>query len=161
MVRRHLIQEIKDHMNDYVRVFQSEYHFNYILNDLHPPQSSSGIELVDKWLTFSNMGHIVATYYNRLVVELTDPKIGTSKSSLKPYPMSGLIPNHFVFVFLKDDCPPPPSSTEWKLHKSEEASSWEFKYLDQPTRFRDLMNIEKGDKTLLPKKESNQDNPIL
>ncbi|KEH41899.1 hypothetical protein MTR_1g057190 [Medicago truncatula] len=48
--------------------------------------------------------------------------------------------------FFKDDCPLHPSSTEWKLHNNKETSSWEFDFLDQQTWFRDLMNIEKGDK---------------
>jgi len=69
----------ENHINDFVRVFESDDRFNYILIDLHPPKNSSGIELVYKWLTFPDMGHIVATYYNKLVVELTNHEIGTSE----------------------------------------------------------------------------------
>lgn len=65
MISRALIQEVKDHKNDYMRVYGSDYHFNYILNGLYPPQNSCRISFEDKWLTFSNMGHIVETYYNR------------------------------------------------------------------------------------------------
>jgi len=67
----------------------------------------------------------------------------------------GLIPNHFVLLSLKDDCPLHISSTKWKLHNCEEASSWEFEFLDH-TWFRNLMKIERGHK-----KESNQANPIF
>jgi len=121
MVRIYLIQVVKDHMNDYVWVFESEDHFNYILNDLHPPQNSSGIGLVDNWLTFPGISHYVANYYNRLVVELTNHEIRTSESFFpivpphkekNPIMRLRLIPNHFVLVFLKDVCPLPPSSTE-------------------------------------------------
>jgi hypothetical protein len=49
---RHLIQELKDHRDDYVRV----YRYNYILNGLHPPANMSGIAHVDKWLTFFGHG---------------------------------------------------------------------------------------------------------
>jgi hypothetical protein len=67
----------------------------------------------------------------------------------------GLIPIHFV-RFFKDGRPLPPSFTESSIHKSEEASLWEFKYLDQQARFRDLINIEKGDKpSLLTKSQTN------
>ena len=48
MIRRHLIQELKDHRNDYVRVYAGDDHYNYILNGLHPPTNSGGIALVDK-----------------------------------------------------------------------------------------------------------------
>jgi len=102
------------------------------------------------------MGHIVANYYNRCVVLLKNHEIGTSESffPLRRVPPEkqknaimclGLIPNHFVLIFLKDGCLPP-SSTEWKNHKNDEAMTWEDEYLDQHYRFRDLMIIEKGEK---------------
>jgi len=73
----------------------------------------------------------------------------------------GLIPNHFVLLFLKDGCPLPSSSMEWNNHKSDERLTCEFEYLDQQVRFRELMKIEKGLKPPPPKKESNQVNHIL
>jgi len=62
---------------------------------------------------------------------------------------------------LKDDCPLPPSSTDWSLHKSEEAATWENEFLDQKDRFRTLMEIEKEERSVSPQKETNQDNTIL
>ena len=171
MVRRHLIiQELKDHRNDYVWVFAGEGRYNYILNSLHPPKNSGGIALVDKWLTLSDRSHIVATYYNRLVILLTNHEIRTSESffalrgvpPLKQNPpimCLALIPNHFVFLFLKDGCPLLPSSMEWNNHKSDETTTWEFMYLDQQARFRELMKIEKREKPPSPKK--SQTKPIL
>ena len=52
-------------------------------------------------------------------------------------------------------------ATEWKLHKSEEAATWEDEFLDQHDRFRTLMEIDKGERPISPKKPTNQDNPIL
>jgi hypothetical protein len=72
-----------------------------------------------------------------------------------------LILSHFVLLFSKDDCPLPPSSTEGKIHKNEEAASLEFEFLDQHDRFQTLMKIERGDKLSSPKKELNRVNPIL
>jgi len=63
-----------------MRIRESDDRFNYILNGLHPPQNSNGIAIEDNWLTLPNMGHIVATYYNRVVVELTNYEIGISKT---------------------------------------------------------------------------------
>jgi len=73
----------------------------------------------------------------------------------------GLIPNHFLLIFLKDGCPLLPSSTECHNHKNEEAVTWEDGYLDQHDLFRDIMIIEKGEKPSQPKKESNKAKPIL
>jgi len=50
MVRRALIQEVKEHKNDYMRIYAGEGRYNYILNGLHPPDSGSGFAPPDKWL---------------------------------------------------------------------------------------------------------------
>jgi len=73
----------------------------------------------------------------------------------------GLIPNHFVLLSLKDGCPLPPSSMEWRNHRSIEAATWEDELLDQHDRFRTLMEIELRERPVPPKKPTNQDNPIL
>ena len=73
----------------------------------------------------------------------------------------GLIPNHFVLLLLKDNCPLPPSSTEWRIHKSEEAATWKDEFLNRQDHFRTLMKNEKGERPVSPKKETNQHNPIL
>jgi len=39
--------------------------------------------------------------------------------------------------------------------------TWENEYLDQQARFQDIMIIEKGEKLPQPKKESNEEKPIL
>ena len=71
----------------------------------------------------------------------------------------GVIPNHFVLIYLKNGCPLPPSSTEWHNHKKD-AVTWEDEYLDQHELFRKLMVIESGNKLPQPQKESNKAEPI-
>ena len=44
-----------------------------------------------------------------------------------------------MLIILKDGCPLPPLSTEWKNHKNEEAMTWKDEYLDQHDLFQDLM----------------------
>ena len=73
----------------------------------------------------------------------------------------GLIPNHFVLLSLKDGCPLPPASTEWRNHRSEEAATWEDEFLDQHDRFRTLMDIELKERPVPPKEPTNEDNPIM
>jgi len=129
--------------------------------------------LVDKWLTFPDMRHIVANYYKRCVVVLTNLEVEKSKSFFPlrgPPPLGkqktlimclGVIPNHFVLIYLKNGCPLPPSSTEWHNHKKEDAVTWEDEYLYQHELFRKLMVIESGNKPPQPQKESNKVAPIL
>jgi len=172
MIRTHLIQELKDHRDDYVEVFAGEDRYNYILNGLHPPANMGGCaHLVDKWFTVPDMGHIVANYYKRCVVVLTSLEKSESFFPLRGPPTSakqktpimclGVIPNHFVLIYLKNGCPLPPSSTEWHNHKKEDAVTWKDEYLDQHELFRKLMVIESGNKPPQPQKESNKAVPIL
>ncbi|KEH31069.1 hypothetical protein MTR_4g088830 [Medicago truncatula] len=62
---------------------------------------------------------------------------------------------------INNGCPLPPSSTEWKLHRSEEAATWEDEFLDQHDRFRALPEIEDKESPVPPKKPTNEDNPIM
>jgi len=49
MIRHNLIKELKDHRDDYARVYAGEDHYNYILNGLHHPTNMKGCaHLVDK-----------------------------------------------------------------------------------------------------------------
>jgi hypothetical protein len=89
MVCRALIREVKDHRNNYMRIYKSKDCYNYILNRLHPPENRNGIALLDKWLTLPNMSHIVATHYNMVVAELTNHEIGISKTF---FPIKGRPP---------------------------------------------------------------------
>jgi len=136
MVLRALIQEVKEHRNDYIKIYAGERRYNYILNGFYPPKNGSCITPPDKWLTLPDMGHIIASCYNRSVVQMITLDIRVSETffPLRGRPpvnsksnmiCLGLIPNHFVLLSLKDGCSLPPSSTEWKLHKSEEATKWE------------------------------------
>jgi len=76
LVRSALIHELKTDKIDYLPIFGSEESFHYITNGLHPPTNSGGIAYISKWLTLPNMGHIVATFYNRVVVMLTSLERG-------------------------------------------------------------------------------------
>ena len=142
MVRRALIQEVKEHRNDYIDIYASEDRYNHILDGLHPPKNVSGFAPPDKWLTLPDMGHIVASCYNRSVVEMTALDIGVYETffPLRGRPpvnpksnmiCLGLIPNHFVLLLLKDGCPLASSSTKWNNHRSKEAATWEDEFLDQ------------------------------
>jgi len=74
LVRSALIHELKTNILDYLPIFGLEECFQYIMNGLHPPTNSGGIAYLDKWLTLLNMVHIVATCYNKVVVQLVFPE---------------------------------------------------------------------------------------
>ena len=126
MVWRALIKELKEHTNKYNEIYVSERCYNYIVDGLHPPKNASSFAPPDKWLTLPDMGHIVASCYNRTVLVMTTLDIRVSHTffplrgnpSVNPKSNMicfGLISSHFVLLLLKNDCPLPPSSTEWKI----------------------------------------------
>jgi len=80
MVRRALIEKLKEHRNKYIEIYASKRRYNYILDGLHPPKNARSFAPLDKWLTLPDMGHIVASCYNGPVVEMTTLDIGVSET---------------------------------------------------------------------------------
>jgi histone-lysine N-methyltransferase SETD2 len=118
LVKLNMSREIKQHRNLHEKVFAGKNRVDYILNVLVRSGKSTkrGVAPLENWLTFPDMGHVIATYYNRIVVELTSPIIGVSetffplRSSPPKDPSSrllvlGLISNHFFYVKLKPGAP--------------------------------------------------------
>jgi hypothetical protein len=118
LVKLNMVREIKLHRKLYEKVFSGKERVDYIIDALHRSAKGTkhGVASMEKWQTFSDMGHVVVTYYNRVVVELTSPINGVSetffplRSSRQKDPSSrilviGLIPNHFIYVKLKPDAP--------------------------------------------------------
>jgi len=113
------------------------------------------------------MGHIT-TCYNRAVVLLTLPEMGGSCETYFPIrsapplkPHSNimclcLIPDHFLHVKLKENCPLPPPCKDWMTHKIDEAEQWLFEFLDRQAAFDELMSKE----SMPPKKPTNEHNHI-
>ncbi|GAU51929.1 hypothetical protein TSUD_417120, partial [Trifolium subterraneum] len=82
LVRAKLIRELTMFRKEYEAIYGTKERFEYILNGLDPPKvmPKSGIAPVENWFTFPDMGHILATAYNRIVVELTTHRIGHSET---------------------------------------------------------------------------------
>ena len=124
LVRYKLINELKAHKDAYLSVFGGETRYEYIMRGLHPMTNVNAFATEDKWLTFPDMGHIVATCYNKVVILLTRHGDGGKAETFFPIRGGptrnpeqnimciGLIPNHFIHIFLKDGCPIPPTCSE-------------------------------------------------
>jgi hypothetical protein len=137
LIRLALIRELTMFRSDYLKIYVTEERLQYILDGLYGPKvmPKSGVAPKETWFTFHDMGHIVATAYGRVVVELTMHTIGYSETffPLRGRPPSdpfsrimclGLVPNHFVEVKLKPGCPLPPTCKEWKNCRAPEAETY-------------------------------------
>ncbi|CAJ2676004.1 unnamed protein product [Trifolium pratense] len=104
----------------------------------------------------TDMGHIIASYFNKVVVLLT--KSERSGASETFFPLRGTppqdpdskilciggVPDHFVYVKLKQHCPLPPTCKTWTKYCTQEASSWQSSFVDRQADFVALMDNEKG-----------------
>ncbi|KAK2358924.1 protein FAR1-RELATED SEQUENCE [Trifolium repens] len=159
LVKLNMIREIKNHRKLYENMFGGKARFEKILEVLHssPRSTRRSVAPKEKWLSFPDMGHVIATYYNRIVVELTSPIIGVS-----------LIPEHFVQVKLKPGAILPKASAEWRRYCTDEAMAWEYPFMDRISVFEDLIDVERKD--LIKKRKikvkkivgigSSKDNPL-
>jgi len=158
---------LKNDKSDYLSIYGTEKRFKVILDSLHPPTSRSGIAPKDKWLATPDMGHIIATCYNRVVVLLTLPEKGICETyfpircapPLKPHSKIMclcLIPDHFLHVLLKEGCLLPLPCMEWMNNKIGEAEKWHFVFTNRQAAFNDLLSKEPKP----PKKPTNEHNSI-
>jgi histone-lysine N-methyltransferase SETD2 len=177
LIKFHMLKELNLHKETYMKVYATEKRFNYIRDALYPPKRKilpGHVAPMDKWLTFPDMGHILATHYNRVVVELTEPgaRISETFFPLRGKPPSnpeknlvcfGLVPGHFFLVKLKEGCPLPPTCLEWKNHRSEEAAEWEYPFMDRQSTYVDLIaqHMKGKPKKILTGVGSSKDEPYI
>ncbi|GAU41861.1 hypothetical protein TSUD_366080 [Trifolium subterraneum] len=130
LVRLSMQREMTLHKSMYVSMFDGEDRWKYIYEALFraPRQRTSLRKTVapqDKWFTFPDMGHIVATIFERVVVQLSKHGVGACETFflLRGYPPPnpsskviclGALANHFVLVKLKEGCPIPKTNAQWK-----------------------------------------------
>ncbi|XP_045789015.1 uncharacterized protein LOC123884059 [Trifolium pratense] len=150
-IKKSMLDELQLHKQDYLKIYGGGERLSYIRNALLPAKRKArrhGVALIDKWLTFPDMGHIVASILGKVVVKLTKHGASETFFPLRGVPSSnpssliiclGAIPGHYVHVNLKDGCPIPPTSIQWKQHCSTEAIVWESYFVDRQANFTKLM----------------------
>ncbi|CAJ2675081.1 unnamed protein product [Trifolium pratense] len=72
----------------------------------------------------------------------------------------GAIPDHYVYVKLKDDCPIPPTCIQWKRYCSPDAIGWESFFVARHAKFDKLMKEIIVDNKKKIRVGSNSDDPI-
>jgi hypothetical protein len=156
LVKLNMIREIKSHRKLYEKVFAGKDRVDYVLEALHRSNRSTrhGVAPMEKWLSFPYMGHVIATYYYRIVIELTAHLNGVSETFFplrsKP-PLDpescilclGLIPGHFIHVKLKPSAILPKVAGQWRQFCTYEAMAWEYPFMDRIVRFEELMDVER------------------
>ncbi|XP_073221545.1 uncharacterized protein [Cicer arietinum] len=134
LVRKRLDQEIVSHVTPYDRLFTGrikEVRDSLMISGL-------GVQPMDKWLSMPDMGYVIATTYNIILVTfgLTFsmtffPMRGSHSGSTKNDRICciGFVNgNHWVPLKMKDGFPMPDIAPGWKQYRTNEATSWAIAY---------------------------------
>ncbi|KAH1194087.1 hypothetical protein GmHk_19G054976 [Glycine max] len=116
MVCNELIKELGKWSHDYINLFGGTERFEQLRMSLHVDGFSQ--VSVDKWMDITDMGYVIASRYNVIVVSLSrQQSMIFIPMRSQPPPNSSVhrmicvnhvFGNHFVQVYLKDHCPLPP-----------------------------------------------------
>ncbi|KAH1198355.1 hypothetical protein GmHk_18G051955 [Glycine max] len=108
---------------------------------------------VDKWMDITEMGYVIASRYNVILVSLSQQQSMTffPLRSQPPPDSSGhrmicvghVFRNHFVQVYLKDHCPLPPPALLWSSNCYSLAKQWATPYISKMQQYTSLMSFKR------------------
>ncbi|KAH1234534.1 hypothetical protein GmHk_09G026716 [Glycine max] len=121
LVRTHLLIELDKFSEDYIKLFGDTNKFEDLRMSLHVDRLTK--VTMDKWMDITDMGYVIASRYNVILVSLFHQKSMTFFSLRSQPPRDSSVHriicighvygNHFVQIYLKDRCPLPPIALLW------------------------------------------------
>ncbi|XP_024039451.1 uncharacterized protein LOC112098079 [Citrus clementina] len=144
-VRKVLVVELQSHFNDYKRVFEYAGRAEEVLHSLLYFENNPGREY---WMTMPEIGHIIASKYNVVLLHISDVLIVTflplrsiplSRSSHKIIAIGFVNRNHFIEVFMLPASPIPPIANSWIKYHEPCAEGWATPYKTNILAFKDLV----------------------
>ncbi|XP_028228808.1 uncharacterized protein LOC114409517 [Glycine soja] len=151
LVCNHLLKELDKWSNDYIKLFGGTYRFEELRRSL----LVDGLSMVtmDKWMDITEMGYVIASRYNVILVSLS------LQQSMTFFPLRSQSPidssvhriicishvygNHFVQVYLKDCCPLPPLALLWSRNCHPQAKQWPTPYISIMHQYRNWMMLKR------------------
>ncbi|XP_012853005.1 PREDICTED: uncharacterized protein LOC105972586 [Erythranthe guttata] len=128
-VRKALFMELSDRFEMYTKVYgggaEGEQYVASMMSSLcHWTDTSAPVE---RWMTLSDMGLVIATHYNVMVLELSSRQNLTHLPLVSPDgagQLSSVVgigyeatAKHFVLLRVSDECPVPPFNPQWRRYK--------------------------------------------
>ncbi|KAH1248988.1 Protein FAR1-RELATED SEQUENCE 6 [Glycine max] len=151
LVCNHLLKELDKFSNDYIKLFGGMDRFK----ELRMSLLVDGLTKVnmDKWMDIIDMGYVIASRYNVILVLLSQ------QQSMTFFPLRSQPPtdssvhriicvghvynNHFVQVYLKDCCPLPPVSLLWSRNCYPQAKHWPTLYISRMQHYQSFMMFKR------------------
>ncbi|KAH1209786.1 Protein FAR1-RELATED SEQUENCE 5 [Glycine max] len=151
LVRNELIKELGRWSHEYMNLFSGTERFEQLKLSLLVDGFSK--VSVDKWMDITEMGYVIASRYNVILVSLSRQQSMTffPLRSQPPPDFSGhrmicvghVFGNHFVQVYLKDHCPLPPPALLWSSNCYSQAKQWTTPYISRMQQYTSLMSFKR------------------
>ncbi|KAL5194743.1 putative protein FAR1-RELATED SEQUENCE 10 [Glycine soja] len=150
LVRNELLKELGRWSHEYMNLFGGTERFEQLKLSLLVDGFSK--VSVDKWMDITDMGYVIASRYNVILVSLSQQQSMTffPLRSQPPPDSSGhriicvghVFGNHFVQVYLKDHCPLPPPALLWSTNCYSQAKQWAIPYISRMQEYTSLMSFK-------------------
>ncbi|KAL5169794.1 putative protein FAR1-RELATED SEQUENCE 10 [Glycine soja] len=150
LVRNELLKELGRWSHEYMNLFGGTERFEQLKLSLLVDGFSK--VSMDKWMDITDMGYVIASRYNVILVSLSQQQSMTffPLRSQPPPDSSGhriicvghVFGNHFVQVYLKDHCPLPPPALLWSSNCYSQAKQWTIPYISRMQQYTSLMSFK-------------------
>ncbi|KAH1250309.1 Protein FAR1-RELATED SEQUENCE 2 [Glycine max] len=150
LVRNELLKELGRWSHEYMNLFGGTERFEQLKLSLLVDGFSK--VSVDKWMDITDMGYVIASRYNVILVSLSQQQSMTFfPLRSQPSPDSSghriicvdhVFGNHFVQVYLKDHCPLPPPALLWSSNCYSQAKQWAIPYISRMQQYTSLMSFK-------------------
>ncbi|KAL5124814.1 Protein FAR1-RELATED SEQUENCE 5 [Glycine soja] len=141
MMRNELIKELDKWSQDYIKIFGGTERYEQLRLSLHVDGLSK--VSMDKWMDITNIGYVIASRYNVILVSLSRQQSFTF-FPLRSRPPANSSAHRIIcvgHVFLKDRCPLPPMALLWSSNAYPEAKQWPTAYVGRMQQYLSLMTI--------------------
>ncbi|KAH1205963.1 hypothetical protein GmHk_16G046539 [Glycine max] len=151
LVRNELIKELGRWSHEYMNLFGGTKRFEQLKLSLLVDGFSK--VSVDKWMDITEMGYVIVSRYNVILVSLSRQQSMTffplrsqsppDSSGHRMICVSHVFGNHFVQVYLKDHCPLPPPALLWSSNCYSQAKQWTIPYISRMQQYTSLMSFKR------------------
>ncbi|KAH1197661.1 hypothetical protein GmHk_18G051392 [Glycine max] len=148
-MRNELIKELGKWSQDYIKIFGGTKRYEQLRLSLHVDGLSK--VSMDKWMDITDMGYVIASRYNVILVSLSRQQSFTffplrsrppaDSSAHRMICVDHVFDSHFVQVYLKDRCLLPPMALLWSSNSYPEAKQWPTAYVGRMQHYLSLMTI--------------------
>ncbi|KAL6129673.1 hypothetical protein ACLB2K_073022 [Fragaria x ananassa] len=170
-VRTDLVNELKGTPELYEALYGGQDAVNKLCKRLN--HSASNFAPKWKWMDLPDMGHLIATCYGVVVVNLSYGQCSTflplreytegklMEANLLEIGLGFVNDNHFVQICLLSGHPLPPVTPDWIYHADDKAKSLYMKYQDRFQHYDRLPHPERVTNMSLETVQVDDDNVLV